>query len=122
MNKGALFTMEAFLASTLVLLTIFFLYSEPPEMVETEQREIKHRLEDCLLELELNGMLNPPNSTLARDRLDGCLPDPIKSNLTFCENGCEDIETNGKDVISSRRFTLEEDGNPGEIIVYGWVK
>lgn len=121
-SKGVLFTVEAFIASILVLSTVLFLYSDSQRLADFEEIRTEESLDNCLLELKLSSELGEVNMTeeeAVRAEVNNCIPEFINHELVFCENSCSSPLEDERNVVSSRRFSVDRDG-PKELILYGW--
>lgn len=121
MRDGTLFTVEAFVASLLVLSTLFFLYSDPVQLPDFKGRGVEENLDNCLMELEMYseiGEVNISEREAVEDQISECLPGFVDYELVFCEGSCG-VEKRDRDVLSSRRFSVDKN-EPRELMLYGW--
>ncbi|MFP4634153.1 MAG: hypothetical protein ACLFM9_04280 [Candidatus Aenigmatarchaeota archaeon] len=122
-GKGAMFTMEAFLATMIVLAAIFFLYLDPIDLPTFQEDEIKRRARDCLNDLHLEGKLQEEENL--EENVGECLPPGLDYTVVTCDSsGCEEPELpEDKSVLSSSYFiTGEGESFPKQVIIYGWAE
>jgi len=126
-GKGALLTMEAFIAAMLVLITVFFLYSDPVGSPSFNEDEIGRRLDNCLVELDISSdirdLSNIDEESPFEQEFSECLPIGVEHEVVVCdEYGCDEFDPpEDRAVVGSRYFV----GGPSEdfpkkIVVYGW--
>jgi len=128
-KKGALFTMEAFIAVMIVFVAIFFLYSEPVDIPDFEGEEIKREVQDCLRRKEISSEMREAikGKTLEEidleDRFNDCLSSRVEYEVVACnKTQCTSFERPDTEVFSSGTYLAgdEEGREPMEIIIYGW--
>ncbi len=130
MKKGAMFTMEAFLAAMLVLVTIFFLYSDPMDLPTFQEKEIRRRLRDCMVDLDttadLRVAVHEEDHEFLHNETGKCLPPGIDHEVVICDwDGCGEFDPPPeKSVVSSNHFIAGKNTDyfPTEIVVYGWAE
>lgn len=122
-RKGGLFTMEAFIAAMVVLITIAFFYSDPVDLPSFQEDEMNRRLEDCLWHLEIHSKLGGDlENEVLEEELGDCLPGGMGYEVIICDNGCDEGDIpEDRSVVSSGYFVASEEG-PSEIVAYGWNK
>ncbi|MFP4116418.1 MAG: hypothetical protein ACLFQ8_01610 [Candidatus Aenigmatarchaeota archaeon] len=123
MKKGTLFTMEAFIASSLVFMTVFLLFSDPVELPDLRKEAVGREIDGCFENASLYRYTSKmeDNITTFQTSLENCLPQYIEHETVVCDNGCEAFEGKDKDVISSSRFIIGS-REPAQITVYGWYE
>lgn len=134
-RKGVLFTLETFIAAFIVIMTLFFLYSEPIQVPKFYETTIKRATYDCLenldLKHELRSKVQNDNRTGIQEELDSCINPQIGYNITLCKwssgggASCDEVGLPANQTVVSSGYWIAGKGAsyfPAEVRIYGWAK
>jgi len=123
-TKGALFTVESFVAAMIILTATFVLYTG--SSITTED-QIKPRLDGCLHSLIISSRIYDRNELESEgpfeEEIDQCLPPGVGYKTVVCGNTCGNLTLPEDRSVSRSGYIIGGVGDyPKKIIVYGWVE
>lgn len=127
-KKGVAYTVEAFLAASLVLVTLMLVYTRVPSLPKFSLISLQEKTYNCLEEMDLRKKLREEvketNTSSVEGYLEGCTPPAVNLEVKICTpSSCTALHLPGNETVTTTTYFVAGKGKdyfPSKVVVFTW--